>query len=232
MAAHLLLLLWTLVAAAQAPTAPAVAPATPPATEAAPAAPVDPCARPLPELISAVQSLGERAVYNCLIARDDAGAALMDARATAGGGLDRTTRALAVWRMPRLDTRIPDEEARAYNPGDRRLLRDAIQARRGRASPSPEHDRIFKQFDWYKPDPKYTVAKLQPIDKENMALLDRPPPEPKPVVEPAADAVAKATAPAETGPTSACGCSAGARALGLAPLLVLGLALRRRVTSR
>lgn len=214
---HIALLLWSLSASSAL------------ADPAEPAPAADACADPLPALIEAVRIEGDKRAYLCLVQRDEAGSALMTAAAAGGAGHERVTRALAVWRMPRLDERIPDDEARTYNPADRRLLRDAVQARRGRASPVPENAEIFAQFDWYKPDPHYTTARLDDLDRVNLGLVDKPPEVPKPVAAPAAEAMAEAP-PAPPADSKGCGCAAMPSAKGAGFVLFAGmmLALRRR----
>ena len=211
---HLLLCLSLWAQAADAGASPAAASATS-------------CTDPLPALIDRVRLQGEQAAYLCLATNPDAGSTLLTARAAGGAGLERVTRALALWRMQRLDSRIPDDEARAYNADDRRLLRDAVAARRGRASPVPEHARIFALFPWYQPDPSYTNARLTALDKANMALLDSPPKPPVAEKEPAKDAVAEA-APGAPPSSGHCGCGTTGAGASLAWVLA-ALALTRRL---
>lgn len=166
----------------------------------------------------------------CLSELDAAGPALMTAIAAGGPGAGRLTTAMAYWRMARLDDHIPDVEARLFSASDRRLLRDAVQAARGRASPSPEHEAVFARFPWYKPLPMYTPSRLTPVDRDNMAVLDKPPPEPKPI-KPAAEAMAEAEAEAPVAPRteSMCGCASTSPAGSLAGIgLALTLLARRR----
>lgn len=198
-----------------------------PASDAAPAAI---CPDPTPALIDALRLKESREAWLCLSERDEAGPALLAAVEAGGAGSERVGRALALWRMQRLDERIPDGEARALSAADRRLLRDAVHARRGRASPAPEHAEIFAWFAWYKPDPRYLASRLDALDKENMAVLDAPPPPPPPA-PPASAAMAEA-APAAPSPveTGFCGCTTGAASPGLlaVALAAAGLRARRR----
>lgn len=60
------------------------------------------------------------------------------------------------------------------SPADRRLLADGVKARRGRKSPSLEHDQIFRQWDWYRPIPSYTDNRLSQIDVINVGMADNP----------------------------------------------------------
>ena len=218
------LLLWATLALAADPT--------PPASAEAPVA-ADACGA-LPDLIAKIRLAEDKDAWLCLCKNDEAGPALLAALAAGGAGEDRLTRGLALWRMGHLDVQIPDDEARALSPADRRLLRDAVQARRGRASPAPEHAAIFAWFDWYKPDSHYTAARLSALDQQNMKLLDKPPPKPPPT-PPAAEAMKDQAAalPLPPAEKSGCSCASGGGAGGgLAALLIVALAAaRRRLTS-
>lgn len=225
------LLLWVALAAAQ-PSPEAAAPPEPAAPTEGAANPTEsgcPAADPLIERLRAADAAE---ASGCLVKADDAGPALLSAIVAGGPGTERLTRTLALWRMQRLDERIPDAEARALSAADRRLLRDAVQARRGRATPAAEHAAIFSQYDWYKPDPRYMPNRLNEQDRENMGLLDKPPPEPPPE-PPASEAMSDAQeeAPAPVG-TGFCGCatssSEGSGPLGLVGLMIGLGALRRR----
>lgn len=225
-----LLLLALAAALAEGPSAP---PAPPPdaAPSTAPAAVEGACAAPLSAYIEEVQKAGNRVAYLCLATRDDAGAALLqaiDALPADAVGDERLQRALAVHLLPRLDRALTVPEVRALGAADRRLLADGVYARRGRRSPSPEHELVFGQFDWYSPTPSFNNGSLQPVDRENIKALDDPPRPPKPPKEGgAADAIA-ADGTAGGAPTP-CSCTTGGAA-GLAwlgPLLLL-LGLRRR----
>lgn len=188
----------------------------------------------VPALIEKIRLAEDKDAWICLAKRDEAGAALLAALAEGGQGADRLTRGLALWRMNRLDERIPDDEARALSPSDRRLVRDAVQARRGRASPAPDHAAIFAWFAWYRPDSHYTASRLTALDQQNMALLDKPPPKPPPK-PPAADAMKDGVTelPPAQPEVGICSCASGsAAATGLGGLLVVILgAIRRRATS-
>lgn len=186
------------------------------------------------ELIEKIRIAEDKDAWLCLSRDDEGGPSLLAALAAGGPGGDRLTRGLALWSMARLDQRISDEEARALSPADRRLLRDAIQARRGRASPAPDHAAIFAWFSWYKPDSHYTVARLSELDQQNMALLDKPPPKPPPT-PPAAEAMKEAAAelPAAQPEEGVCGCaSVGGATGGLGALLIVAVAAARRRGAR
>jgi len=145
---------------------------------------------------------------------------------------NRLTRALALNMILRLDQPVVVEQSRVLNGADRRLVADAVRARRGRRCADAEHARVFAQFDWYQPDDSYNDSRLTDLDRANRALIDSPPP----VVKvdgsgSAADAVAEGTGTSSF-PRGVCGCSS---ASGSAPgwtvlLLLAGLvgALRRR----
>ena len=198
-----------------------------------------PCTTSTAQAIETLREGGDKGAYDCLMHSDGADLLLLAALAplppfdpeVADGPRNRITRALALYGITRMDVALSADLVRAVNPADRRLMRDAVHARRGRKSPSAAHEAVFIQFSWYSPDPKYTNGRLSAIDKANVAMIDSPPPPPEPVVESAADAMAEAT-PASPG-KSWCGCSAGGGApLGggmlLVGLTVLGLARRRR----
>ncbi len=172
--------------------------------------------------------------YLCLAHTDDAHAPLLAAATTPGDDeniANRLTRALAVHLILRLDRPLTGEELRPLNAADRRLLRDAVYARKGRRTPSPDHALVFERFDWYQPDDRYTNGRLDDTDRANLALIDSPPEEPaEEEAQPtAAEAVAQAQ-PADAVPQGMCGCATGSAAAGWpAALVLLGLVgLRRR----
>ena len=86
------------------------------------------------------------------------------------------TRALAIHLLHRTGRAFTGAEVWALAPADRRLLRDGIRARRGRASPALNHAQVFSQFSWYEPDEDYTDRRLTDLDRANSSVLDRPPP--------------------------------------------------------
>ena len=144
------------------------------------------CPDDLADNFAPLRSAGDESAYNCLAQDDRSLGLLLEASRLDSGPEDhpeRITRAMAVWRMNRLDLEIGAEEARAYNPSDVRLLTDAIKAFRGRRSPSTEHETILERFDWYSPTPQFTDARLTETDAENIAILLEPP-EPTPEVLP------------------------------------------------
>ncbi len=144
--------------------------------------------------------------------------------------LSRTTRALALYLAARSHEPWDAGYVRLLNPADRRLLADAVKARRGRKSASAEHDAVFAQQPWYHVDERYTDNKLSLVETENIHLADRPPPPPPP--EPPEAGFGKMgkqplLPPPEVAPRT-CGCTSApvqVAWMGL-PLLVLGL--RRR----
>ncbi len=172
--------------------------------------------------LAELQASGTRRAYGCLAADSTAAPDLIE-RAAATDDPARLTRALAVWRLHRLDAEVTPAEARAYNPSDRRLLLDGIKAHRGRKSPAPDHAKVLESLDWYQPDDRYTDARLTALDHRNLAMIEAPPPEPVPVAAEAPEG------PAPEAQRDRCGCSASP-AQGLAPALLalLGLVSWRR----
>lgn len=132
----------------------------------------------------------------------------------------RTTRCLGLWLLERGDTAWDPSLVRRLSADDRRLLADGVYARRGRRSPSPDHDQIFRQFTWYQPDPRYTDNRLTDIDRANLSLADRPPAAPPPAAAPEVQ-------PAAAEPPGCGGCRT-APASGWGGLGLAGLLLRRR----
>lgn len=189
------------------------------------------CAGAPADWLATLDQGADRDAYLCLAYADEAHAPLL--AAARADGLDpdvanRRTRALAVHLMQRLERALTADEVRALNAADRRLLRDAVYARRGRATPSQAHAQVFQQFDWYQPDPRYTNARLTALDRDNIALLDSPPPAPEePAAPTAADAVAEAQQAGPVVPKGMCGCATGGGG-GLAAALVALWGLRRR----
>lgn len=70
-----------------------------------------------------------------------------------------------------LDRQITVDSLKDFSRRDLRLLRNLIYARRGR----PFHSELIKTYfaavDWYKPDPKYTDARLTAVDKRNINVV-------------------------------------------------------------
>lgn len=150
--------------------------------------------------IEAVRTKGKRDAYLCLAETETAGAALLEVIGHEGfaelDGKERVTRALAVHLLHRLDRLLTGSEVRALAPSDRRLLRDGVYARRGRPTPSPEHEAVFAQFDWYSPSAEFNNGRLQAPDRDNLALIDKPPAAPKADPAPsAAEAMAETNTP-------------------------------------
>ena len=183
----------------------------------------------LSESLDSLETAGLRHAYDCVAANDAALPALLE-RIEAQPKRETLTRALAVWRMQRLDQRITDEESRAYQGGDRRLLTDAVKAKKGRKSASAENEKIFTELGWYAPLPTYTDGRLDENDRANIELLRTPAAIPEPEPEPEPDAAeAEATRTKKGG----CGCTSHPESGSLWGLIgALGLlALRRRNQS-
>lgn len=208
-------------------------PAEPPAET--PAAPAPTCQQSVDEYITALAGSTRLEAYLCLAAMDTAGPALIAqlGQIPEDDTMNRpqVERALSVHLMQRLDRVLTGEEVRALSANERRLLRDAVHARRGRASPVEAHEKVFVQFDWYKPSTAYNPGRLSDLDRENLGLLDKPPkPPPPPVEETAADAVAELGGDKAGNMDTWCGCNgAGALGAGLWSMLALvPVAVRRR----
>ena len=115
-------------------------------------------------------------------------------------------------------------------PDDRRLLADAVKARRGRKSPSAKHDEIFQLQPWYTVRAGYTDNGLTQVEKDNIAMADSPElfRNRSPSVEPSVPTPEPAAAGAPQ-PSSGCGCVSGGAAGSLwlcMPLLLGGLRMR------
>ncbi|MFN7143292.1 MAG: MYXO-CTERM sorting domain-containing protein [Myxococcota bacterium] len=183
--------------------------------------------------VARLRTDGAREDYTCVI-EDDGGRALLEAELVKGAeGTERLTRALALWLLARTDQPMDPAVVDKLAPSDRRLLADGIRARRGRASPAPDHARVFEQFDWYAPVAGYTDARLRPIDRENLEVVDpwvrlTPPPAPPPQAPP--EKAEEAPAPEGPNLTQAlCGCgSTGAAPVGLAFVGALAAVVGRR----
>lgn len=131
----------------------------------------------------------------------------------------RLTRALALWLLQHDQAVWDPALVRRLPATDRRLLSDGVRARAGRASPAPEHAKVFANFDWYKPVPNWTEGRLDETDRANIALAEKPPPAPPPAPAATEEPVLPAAAPP---PPQArwCGCATGGRpGLGLGLLL-------------
>lgn len=204
----------------------------------------DECADSLDDYVEEVRLKGREDAYRCLAERADAASHLVawiDAASDDEKGRERVQRALAIHLVQRLDGALDGAQLHALGAPDLRLLRDAVYARRGRKSPSDDHDRVFRKFDWYEPDPGFTNGRLTEGDRANLALIDDPPnpakPEPAEEAgpEPAAAALPQHDVPAPSEQVETwCGCGYGGSAggAGLVWLAALGLAVRRRGQAR
>jgi hypothetical protein len=70
-----------------------------------------------------------------------------------------------------LDEPVPADQLQAMSRRDLRLLRNMVYARRGRPFRSPLLREYFGKLDWYKADPGYTDARLKPVDRRNIKLV-------------------------------------------------------------
>lgn len=177
-----------------------------------------------------LQSTGSQADYLCVMKAPEGKDLLVPAIVAASPDNERLTRGLTLWLLEHTDQEMDAELISRLAPSDRRLLADGIRARRGRASPSPEHVKVFEQLGWYEPVPNYTDARLRPIDRENLERVD-PRVKPKPAAPPAADAApAKAPVPPPVGADTPnlCGCDTGEGAAAGWTLLLAALVRRRR----
>lgn len=205
--------------------------------EAAVSADCDP-ATVVDELVAS----GRRDAYLCLAGAENGKDLILGAIAKDPlGEHNRLTRALVLWLLERTDRPMDPDLVARLSPADRRLLADGIRARRGRASPSPEHAAVFTQVPWYAPMPGYTDARLRPIDRANLDIVDPavrltpPPAEGEAGDEGEEEAAAAPAAPDRVGADTPnlCGCASaaapsGAFGLGAGALVVLLGAARRR----
>jgi MYXO-CTERM domain-containing protein len=120
-----------------------------------------------------LEESGTREDYLC-VSRADTGKDLLLAEIGKDplGEHNRLTRALVLWLLERADGPMDPDDIARLSPGDRRLLGDGIRARRGRASPSPEHAAVFAQLPWYAPMQHYTDGRLRPVDRANLEIVD------------------------------------------------------------
>lgn len=177
------------------------------------------------ESVAELRASGSPMSYDCLTT-DDAALDLLLAESELEGaqGENRITRAITIYRMLRLDQEMGDAEARALNPADRRLLRDAVHAHRGRPVVNDDHRMVIEKMDWYKPDPMFINARLTDVDRVNIDKIDNPPEPPAPPVEPIVEVETEDTGRRER----KCGCATGAPAAGWMGLLALAALVRRR----
>lgn len=189
--------------------------------------------------VAALKDTGGKDDYLCVAADPGAATALVAALDALSGPTEeidgpqaRYTRAITLWLLQQ-DVGWDAALVRRLSADDRRLLSDGVRARRGRASPSPAHDAIFKNLPWYKPDAGYTDGRLSADDRSKIALADNPPPVPAPVakvneVEEARRQAAAAQAARDAQPMSLCGCATGEQGSALGALGAGVLLVRRR----
>jgi YARHG domain len=70
-----------------------------------------------------------------------------------------------------LDKQLTVDQLKDFSRRDLRMLRNLIYARRGRPFHSDLLRAYFQAVDWYKPDPKYTEARLTDLDKRNINVV-------------------------------------------------------------
>lgn len=70
-----------------------------------------------------------------------------------------------------LDKQITVDQLSDFSRRDLRLVRNLIYARRGRPFKSALLQTYFGALSWYKPDPKYTDARLTALDKRNINVV-------------------------------------------------------------
>ncbi len=189
--------------------------------------------------IAALKDTGGKEDYLCAAADPGGATALVTALDGLQGTVEeldgprgRYTRAITLWLLQQ-DVGWDAVLVRRLSADDRRLLSDGVRARRGRPSPSPAHDAIFKNLPWYKPDAGYTDGRLSPDDRAKIALADNPPPVPAPVakvneVEEARREAAAAQAARDAQPMSLCGCATSGQGSALGALGAGLLLVRRR----
>lgn len=125
----------------------------------------------LDSAVDDVREKGKKDAYDCLMESPEAGTRIT--RALLEYPSDpRLSRALALWMLQRADTPFDPVHVGKLSADDKRLLADGVRARRGRKSPVPQHEAVFRQFDWYQPVATYTDGRLKPGDKEQIALLN------------------------------------------------------------
>ncbi len=185
------------------------------------------------EAIGALRESGDKDAYLCVIQTESAMPALIAAwdGAEPGAAQDRYSRAMALALLQHVPGPFDPLVVARLNPADRRLLADGVHARRGRRSPSPEHEQVFSMWSWYRPLAAYTDSRLRPDDRANIRLADAPPS----LAELLAANQPNTPAPAVAEPVaspSLCGCATGAGgngggALALVSLLVFRARQRR-----
>jgi hypothetical protein len=70
-----------------------------------------------------------------------------------------------------LDSSLSEQQIADLSRRDLRILRNIVYARRGRAFRSELLNAYFSATDWYKPDSKYTEARLTKTDRNNVKLI-------------------------------------------------------------
>jgi MYXO-CTERM domain-containing protein len=172
---------------------------------------------------------GDEAAYRCAIDEERAGGPLVAAiralPADDDAARPRFTRALAL-RLATTSGFWDPELVRLLSPADRRLLADAVKARRGRRSPSPEHDVVFARQPWYHPDEGYTDKRLSEIDRANFELANDPSAFAAEPAEPAPPPVAASPPPGCT-----CRTAPAPRSPLALLLLAYGVAARSRIAN-
>ncbi len=169
--------------------------------------------------VQTLKSTADKDAYVCVyqvdIAREPLVAALIVDPTN-----ERLTRALALWLLHRTEDPFDADLVRRLNASDRRLLADGVRAHRGRRTPVPAHEKVFAQLLWYAPRDSYTDTQLSALDRENIAMADKPPP--APVVD----------EPLPPAPRHGCNC--GGNALFFLPFSFLRWRMRRaiRVANR
>ncbi len=141
----------------------------------------------------------------------------------------RLTRALTLWFLQHNEQQWDPMLVRRLPAVDRRLLADGVKARRGRASPAPEHAKVFANFDWYAPIATYTDGRLTPLDLEHIAVANKPPPAPPPVAPAPPEVAAAPVVAAE--PAAWCGCTTGTSANAAGWLVGAAALITRRRRS-
>jgi hypothetical protein len=85
------------------------------------------------------------------------------------GGLDADRTPLDAPAL--LDELVPVATLENMSRRDLRILRNMVYARRGRPFRSEILRDYFQRLDWYKADPAYTEARLTPVDRRNIKLI-------------------------------------------------------------
>jgi hypothetical protein len=85
------------------------------------------------------------------------------------GGLDADRSPLDAPAL--LDELVPVATLESMSRRDLRILRNMVYARRGRPFRSEILRDYFERLDWYKADPTYTDARLTPVDRRNVKII-------------------------------------------------------------